>query len=110
MTYLLQVETAMNRFTISFILLAIHSLAVLAAAFVEPNWDDMSPSFALLMGLYWADYPIHWAFGMPNLSGGYVFVLLLLGGAMWFVAGFVISATVWAAFEPFGRNDAQADA
>ena len=84
----------MRRLKLPLTLLGIHSCLVILVAFADPNWNDMSPSFALLMALYFADYPIHAALGMPEVSGRYLMLLLFAGGAMWFATGFAVSAIV----------------
>jgi hypothetical protein len=79
------------------LLVALHTLLVGAFAWIELNdaWNDMDATALVMAGLYTVDYPIHLV--LPPLidssqnTGIYLAVLLVLGGAFWFLVGAAVT-------------------
>lgn len=100
-----------HRFALALVVL--HTLLVGIYAWIELDdaWNDMNPTMLVMAALYIVDYPIHVVL-RPLINnfehtGTYLALLLVLGGAFWFVVGmFVTYACRVARQLMFGRQPA----
>jgi hypothetical protein len=89
-------------------LLVSHTLLIAAAAVIEINdaWNDMNPTFLVMLGIYYIDIPLRFVLEpLINTADGpanYLAALMVLGGAFWFVVGTAVTYIVRAAKRAVG--------
>jgi len=89
----MSIDRFLRRNVIGCIFAGIHTLLVLAYAWIELNhaWNDMNPTMLVMAALHLADYPIHVLLAPiidnTNQLGTYLAVLAVVGGGFWFAIG-----------------------
>jgi hypothetical protein len=93
----LSVDHFLGRHWLACLLLALHTVLIAAVGWVQLDngWDDMNPTFLLLLGFQSIDAPIHWLLrpliDVGQLPGTYLAATMVLGGLFWFALGSLLS-------------------
>ena len=79
-------------------ILALHTILYSIVAVIDfaAAWDDMSPTMLVLFAVYIIDYPVHAVYEYLGLFPNgpdrlwYAAQLVLIGGLLWFLFGFIL--------------------
>jgi hypothetical protein len=93
----MSIDRFISRNPLACALVVLHTLLLGVCVWIQLDgaWNDMNPTMVVGMAMYGMDAPIHWMLGswldMKELPGTYATALLVLGTALWFIIGTLLT-------------------